>query len=193
MPITAPGTTFDDVIFSDAITAIEGLAARKILNGYEDGTFRPDNTMTRAEFAATVVRSLGLTPAAVGVFTDIPPGEWYAGYVGTAYTYGIVTGRTATTFDPGGTITRQEAAVMVARAAKLCGMHTEMGTGAVRDMLAQFVDYVQVADWARESLAFCYSVDILDQSALEIKPETAITRSEIAQMIFNMLGGANLL
>jgi hypothetical protein len=193
VPITAPGTTFDDVIFSGALTAIEGLAARKILNGYEDGTFRPDNTMTRAEFAATVVRSLGLTPAAVGVFTDIPSGEWYAGYVGTAHTYGIVTGRTATTFDPGGTITRQEAAVMVARAAKLCGMHTEMGTGAVRDMLAQFVDYVQVADWARESLAFCYSVDILDQSALEIKPETAITRSEIAQMIFNMLGSANLL
>ena len=50
VPITAPGTTFDDIIFNDAITAIEGLTARKILNGYEDGTFRPDNTMTRAEF-----------------------------------------------------------------------------------------------------------------------------------------------
>ena len=193
VPITAPGTTFDDIVFSDEITAIEGLAARKILNGYEDGTFRPDNTMTRAEFAATVVRSLGLTPAAVSVFTDVASGEWYAGYVGTAYTYGIVTGRTATTFDSDGTITRQEAAVMVARAAKLCGMNTEMGTAAVRDMLAQFVDYVQVADWAREALAFCYSADILDQSALSIKPTAAITRSEIAQMIFNMLGSANLL
>ncbi len=193
VPITAPGTTFDDIVFSDEITAIEGLAARKILNGYEDGTFQPDNTMTRSEFAATVVRSLGLTPAAVGVFTDVALGEWYAGYVGTAYTYGIVTGRTPTTFDPGGTITRQEAAVMVARAAKLCGMDTEMDTAAIRDMLAQFVDYVQVADWARESLAFCYSADILDQSALTIKPTAAITRSEIAQMIFNMLGSANLL
>ena len=193
VPITAPGTTFDDIVFSDEITAIEGLAARKILNGYEDGTFRPDNTMTRSEFAATVVRSLGLTPAAVGAFTDVASGEWYAGYVGTAYTYGIVTGRTPTTFDPGGTITRQEAAVMVARAAKLCGMDTEMDTAAIRDMLAQFVDYVQVADWARESLAFCYSADILDQSALTIKPTAAITRSEIAQMIFNMLGSANLL
>ena len=193
VPITAPGTTFDDIVFSDEITAIEGLAARKILNGYEDGTFRPDNTMTRSEFAATVVRSLGLTPVAVSVFTDVASAEWYAGYVGTAYTYGIVTGRTATTFDSDGTITRQEAAVMVARAAKLCGMNTEMGTAAVRDMLAQFVDYVQVADWARESLAFCYSADILDQSALSIKPTAAITRSEIAQMIFNMLGSANLL
>ncbi len=193
VPITAPGTTFDDIVFSDEITAIEGLAARKILNGYEDGTFRPDNTMTRAEFAATVVRSLGLTPAAVSVFTDVASAEWYAGYVGTAYTYGIVTGRTPTTFDPGGTITRQEAAVMVARAAKLCGMDTEMDTAAIRDMLAQFVDYVQVADWARESLTFCYSADILDQSALTIKPTAAITRSEIAQMIFNMLGSANLL
>ena len=83
------------------------------------------------------------------MFEDVASVEWYAGYVGTAYTYGIVTGQTATTFDPGGTITRQEAAVMVARAAKLCGMDTEMDTAAIRDMLAQFVDYVQVADWAR--------------------------------------------
>ncbi len=193
VPITAPGTTFDDIVYSDSITAIEALAARGILNGYEDGTFRPDNTMTRAEFCSTVVRSLGLTPAAVGVFTDVAPGEWYAGCVGTAYTYGIVTGRTETTFDPGGTITRQEAAVMAARAAKLCGMETEMDTAAIRDMLSQFVDYVQAADWAREALAFCYASDILDQSALEIKPETAITRCEIAQMIFNMLTSANLL
>ncbi len=193
VPITAPGTTFDDIIYSDYITAIEALAARGILNGYDDKTFRPENTMTRAEFAATVVRSLGLTPAAVSVFSDVAYGEWYAGYVGTAYTYGIVTGRTETTFDPGGTITRQEAAVMVARAAKLCGMDTEMDTAAIRDMLSQFVDYIQVADWAREAMAFCYSADILDQSALDIKPEAAITRCEIAQMIFNMLGSANLL
>jgi hypothetical protein len=193
VPMTAPGTTFDDVVFSDNIAAIEGLAVRGILNGYEDGTFRPDNTMTRAEFAATVVRALGLTPAAADVFSDVPPAEWYAPYVGAAYTYGIVTGRTETTFDPGGTITRQEAAVTVARAAELCGMETEMDTAAIRDMLSQFVDYVRVAGWAREALAFCYVSDILDPSALEIRPETAITRCEVAQMLFNMLGSANLL
>ena len=105
---------------------------------------------------------------------------------------GIVTGRTADTFDPAGTITRQEAAVMVARAAKLCGMDTGLSTAAVRDMLAQFGDYVTVESWAQSSLAFCYQEGILDQSDLNIEPTKEILRGEIAQMLFNMLTKANL-
>ncbi len=193
VPIKYPGISFDDVAFSNNVAAIEALAARGILNGYEDDTFRPSRTMTRAEFAATVVRALGLTPSAVAVFDDVDLDDWHAKYVGTAYTYSIIKGVGNDIFDPDGTISRQEAAVMVTRAAKLCGMDTEMGTMAVRDMLAQFTDYIHVADWAQTSMAFCYREKILDPSALEIEPETAILRGEIAQMIFNMLTKANLL
>ena len=82
---------------------------------------------------------------------------------------------------------------MVARAAKLCGMDTAMDTAAVRDVLAQFTDYVQADDWARETLAFCYQSGILDDEALEIQPKTAVKRGEIAQMLFHMLGKADLL
>lgn len=82
---------------------------------------------------------------------------------------------------------------MVTRAAKLCGMNTQMDVGAIRDVLAQFTDYVTTAQWAREGLAFCYSERILDASALEIQAETAIRRCEIAQMLFRLLGSANLL
>ena len=193
VPITAPGTTFLDVVYSDAITAIEALASRGILTGKGDGTFAPDGSMTRAEFAAAAVRALGLTPKANEVFSDVSPDQWYAPYAGAANTYGIVTGKTATTFDPTGTITRQEAAVMVARAAKLCGLNTAVSASAIRDILAQFEDYVTVADWAMEAMAFCYDRGILDQSALEIQPTVAITRGEVARMLFNMLGKANLL
>ena len=90
-------------------------------------------------------------------------------------------------------VTEPQAAVMVARAAKLCGMDTALDTGAIRDILAQFTDYVTTSEWAREGLAFCYQEDILDQSALEIRPTAAIKRCEIAQMLFNLLGSANLL
>ena len=82
---------------------------------------------------------------------------------------------------------------MVARAAKLCGMDTEMSALAVRDVLAQFVDYVTAADWARAGLAFCYQEGILDDSALEIQPKAAIKRCEIAQMLYHLLGSAQLL
>ncbi|MBR3996514.1 MAG: hypothetical protein IKI97_14715, partial [Clostridia bacterium] len=84
-------------------------------------------------------------------------------------------------------------AVMVTRAAKLCGMDTEMGTLAVRDSLAQFFDYVKAADWSQSSLAFCYSEKILDDSVMDVKPKEAVTRAEIASMLFNMLSLAKLL
>lgn len=193
VPVTAAGTSFTDVKSHANKTAIEALAARQIINGMGDGTFAPNNNMTRAQFATIVVKALGLTPKANNNFTDVKAADWFASYVGTANTYGIVNGMGDGTFNPGGTITRQEAATMVARAAKLCGMDTEYSTVAARDVLAQFGDYTKCADWARVPLAFCYDQGILDSSALNIQPAVAIKRCEIAQMLYNMLEKANLL
>lgn len=195
-PITLPGRTFDDITGVHAHKnqpAIEALASRGIINGKTENRFEPEVTMTRAEFATIVVQSLGLKPIANDKFTDVLSSDWYAPYVGTAGSYGIVNGTSETTFNPNGTISRQEAAAMVARAAKLCGMETETEVGMIRDVLAQFGDYVKTAEWSREALAFCYNKNILDQSDLEIRPNDNILRSEIAQMLFNMLGSANLL
>jgi hypothetical protein len=173
--------------------AIEALAARGIIDGMGDGLFHPEASMTRAQFAAIVVRALGLTPAASEAFTDVPSTAWYAPYVGTASTYGLINGVGEGRFNPDGTITKQEAAVMVARAAKLCGMDTALDTAAVRDVLAQFTDYVTTPEWAREGLAFCYQEGILDDSAMEIQGKTEILRCEIAQMLYNLLSSAKLL
>ena len=82
---------------------------------------------------------------------------------------------------------------MVARAAKLCGMATEMNDAAVRNMLSQFGDYMSAAEWAKGGLAFCYKENILDQSALNIQPLVPVRRSEIAQMLYNLLNRAELL
>lgn len=82
---------------------------------------------------------------------------------------------------------------MVARAAQLCGMDTELETYEILNALAQFGDYVTVGEWAREGLAFCYGEDILDQSDLNVEPNRAILRCEIAQMLYNMLAKAKLL
>ncbi|MDI9495935.1 MAG: S-layer homology domain-containing protein [Bacillota bacterium] len=195
-PINAPGRTFEDIMGVHAHKnqpAIEALASRGIINGKSENTFEPEATMTRAEFATIIVQGLGLKPMANDKFTDVDAGSWYAQYIGTANIYGIVNGNTETTFNPNGTITKQEAATMITRAAKLCGMNTEVDKGAVRDILAQFIDYVITDDWARESMAFCYQQNIIDQSELEIQPHALIRRCEIAQMLFNMLGLANLL
>lgn len=192
-PVILPGKTFPDIAGHPNQAAIEALAARGIINGMTDTTFAPDETMTRAQFATIVVRGLGLPEQTTQVFDDVKAGDWFAPYVGSAYAYGIVKGKSATRFDPNGTITRQEAAVMVARAAKLCGLDTELDAAAVRDTLAQFTDYVTAGDWARQELAFCYRQGILDDSALTIQPLVPILRCEIAQMLYNLLGSAQLL
>ena len=191
--ITNPGTTFSDISAHKNRPAIEALASRGIVTGKTATAFEPDAGMTRAQFTAIVVRALGLTPKAVTKFTDIKSTDWCAGYVGTAYTYGIIKGTTETAFTPNGTIIRQQAAAMVARAAKLCGMDTEYTTAAARDVLSQFSDYVKCSAFAVPGLAFCYDKGILDNSALTIQPQKEILRCEVAQMIYNLLSEANLL
>lgn len=191
--VTAPGTTFSDIKNHANKAAIEELASRGIINGMGKGTFAPNKTMTRAEFAAIVTRALGLAAKDTKAFTDVPSSKWYAGYIGTANSSGIVNGVGSGKFNPDGTITRQEAAAMVARAAKLCGLDPSMDEAATKDMLAQFGDYRSVASWAKEPMAFCYSVNILDQSDLNIEPTKAILRCEIAQMLYNMLSAAELI
>lgn len=193
VPVFQPGTTFDDVSSHPNQAAIEALADRGIINGMGDGTFLPDATMTRAQFAAIVTRALGLVPGKTDVFSDVSAGQWYAGYVGTAHGYGVVNGVGNGKFAPQNEISRQEAATMIARAARLCGLDTAMTSTEIRNVLSQFGDYVTVASWAQESMAFCYREGILDESVFDIEPKEPVLRCEIAQMLYNLLKQANLL
>jgi len=193
MSITSPGKTFADIVGHKDKTAIESLASRGIINGKTENSFEPESTMTRAEFATIIARGLGLPQKSNVIFKDVTTNDWFYNYVGTAYSYGIIKGVSENEFNPNGAITREEAAVMVTRAAKLCGMDTEMDTLAVRDSLAQFFDYVKASSWAQSSLAFCYNEKILDDSVMDIEPKESVTRAEIASMLYNMLLSANLL
>jgi hypothetical protein len=192
VPAAAP-KTFADISGHSSKAEIEALAARGIINGKDSTSFEPDATMTRAEFAAIVTRALGLSDMASGAFADVPAGAWYAGSVGSAHHYGIVNGVSASEFLPSGTITRQEAAVMAARAAKLAGLDTGLDATSIRDALAQFGDYTATADWAREPLAFCYGSGIMDSSEFYIRPGDAIKRCEIAEILYRTLEAAALL
>ena len=193
MSIVHPGKTFDDIKGHANQTAIEELSERNIINGKTENSFEPQSTMTRAEFATITVRGLGLSVKGNPIFGDVTENDWFYDYVNTAYNYGIINGVSDTEFAPNGTITREEAAVMVARAAKLCGMNTEIGVFDARDILAGFTDYVKASDWAVSSLAFCYENEIISDDVMEIKPKEAVTRAEIAQMLYIMLSISQLI
>ncbi len=192
MPIKYVGKTFDDIKGHKNRAAIEALAERGIINGMTERTFQPDKTMTRAEFATIITRGLGFTPNYKGIFKDIEKNKWYASYIDTAYAYGIVKGLSATVFAPENTITREEALVMIARAAKLCGMNTDLTAQEVKDMLAQFEDYRTCSSWAQDSIAFCYKENILSQDEIQIQPKVKIKRCEIAEILYQMLSRAKL-
>ncbi|MCL1805956.1 MAG: S-layer homology domain-containing protein [Clostridiales bacterium] len=191
--IVSPGKTFADTQNHRNQKAVEALAARGLIGGRSDNAFAPDETMTRAEFAAIVARVLGLPGKTASPFADVSSGAWYASSVATAFYYELVSGVSTTAFAPDNTISRQEAAAMVARAARLCGMDTAMDEATIRDTLAQFGDYRTAADWAQSSLAYCYYTGLLDDDALDIEPAKAITRGEIAEMLYRLLGEANLI
>ncbi len=179
--------TFSDIDGNKYKDAILEMASLGFINGMGDNKFAPSDTMTRAQFATIVTKSLKLDPGEETTFKDVPVGKWYTGYIATACKFGIVSGRSADVFDPEGLITRQEAAVMVANAAKTCAMNTALDETAVRNTLAQFGDYMTIAGWAKTQMAFCYANDIYDQSDLDTNPTVKITRGEIAQMLYNML------
>lgn len=191
--VTVPDKTFSDISSHKNQKAIEALAAREIVNGKVGDKFMPDDTMTRAEFSTIIVKALGLVPKKNDKFSDVASGSWYAPYVGTAYSYGITNGTPEGKFNPGGTITRQEAVVMVARAAELAGMNMAIDAMTAKDVLSQFTDYITVSDWAKSSMALFYKEGILSQDDMEILPKAAIKRGEIAQMLCDMLKKAELL
>ncbi len=104
--------------------AIVGMADRGIIGGYTNGNFGPDDLVTRQQFAKMIVKTMDLTVTGSEVcpFTDVADqmgtDPFYPSkYVAVCAANGITTGKTATTFDPTGNITRQQVMTMIVRAA----------------------------------------------------------------------------
>lgn len=99
------------------VYGITAARADGVADGYPDGTFRPYNSVTRAQFAKMAVEGLGLAKAtpAVPTFDDVSPSDYFYPYIEGARAAGITNGVTSTLFDPQATITRQQANSMLGR------------------------------------------------------------------------------
>ncbi|WP_427337859.1 S-layer homology domain-containing protein [Caloranaerobacter sp. DY30410] len=112
-PSDVEGTKYED--------AVTRLAALGVLNGYPDGTFKPNNSITRAEFTAAVIRALNLKAAADAAkgatqFTDVPADYWASGYINIASKLGYVNGMGDGTFAPNAPVTYEQAVTLIMRA-----------------------------------------------------------------------------
>jgi hypothetical protein len=142
------------------------------ISGYEDGTIRPDATLTRAEFAALINRVFLLTEKADKLaFVDLTDKHWAYEDIAVAYKAGYLKGTTGNKVLPNGNTSRQEAAVMLANLLKL-----ELSQDGDLSMLSDSTD---IASWARGAVAALAGKDILvDAKGEAFRPKASITRAE---------------
>lgn len=176
---TGGSTKFSDVasdaVYAGAVGVLNGLG---VINGYEDGTFQPQQNVTRAEFTAMLMRtlnfgSLGSTSAANLPFTDIDDNDsdinWSIPNINTAYAQGIINGYEDNTFRPRDNVAYEEAIKMI-----VCTLgYSDIDSSG--------------NPWYSQYIAQATKLGVLDQASSLGRAETPATRACIAQMLYDAL------
>ncbi len=141
--VTNPAIQFTDISKHWAESTIKSFVNSKYINGYNDGTFRPDNLITRAEFVKILNKYFGLTNKSGKVFSDTSS-HWAKEEIDIAVTNGIVNGFPDGTFKPEAPITREQASVMISNYKQISDKDL--------DKLNTYKDSSEVSDWAQASV-----------------------------------------
>ena len=177
-----PGN-FRDVSGHWAETFIERLVDRGSISGFPDGTFRPQNSLTRAEYAALIANSFDL-PRKVGAGTwlkDVPSNSWAVSAIQKAAAMGFISGFPDGTFRPQNNLTRIQAIVSLVSGLGLVGGNP--------NLLLSYSDRAAIPSYATNALATATQrglvVNYPQTSRLE--PMRDITRAEVAALIYQAL------
>ncbi|PLT44038.1 S8 family serine peptidase [Paenibacillus sp. FSL W8-1187] len=181
------GAAFTDIAGSWAQSRIQSLSDKLLLNGTAAGAFTPKASVTRAEFAAMLTRGLGLTTTSKAPFTDLASGAWYTDAVSAAYAAGLINGYADGTFRPNGIISRQELAVMLAKAADLAGAKSDSGK------FTTYSDAGKFGAFAKDSIAAVTASGLMEGSAGAFDPLGSTTREAAATVLHKLLSGAKLI
>lgn len=161
---------------------IEKMAEKKILNGYEDGSFKPNNSITREEFSKIVSLAFGIYSAEAECgFDDVSKGDWSYKYIASLSENNIVTGSGNGSFDKTGNITRQDMAVILDRIAQLKGINAAAEENA-------FSDKSDISEYACESVLKMAKLGIMTgRGDGRFEPTATATRAETAKVIYALL------
>lgn len=155
--------------------SVQSLVARGIINGYDDGTFKPEGNITRGEFAKMIIYALGLsdlaaTPVTETGFPDVAPEHWAASVIKIAHDMGIINGFDDGTFKPDENVTYDQALKMT-----ICAKYDRLGEIALKNG-GYPSGYRKVAN------SYGFIKGITDGVY-----ESAAMRGTIAKLIYNML------
>ena len=182
--------TFTDTEDSQFAREIDILATYHILKGFGDGTFRPGETISRAQFCAMAASALGLPASAgkPGRFSDVPDSAWYAGAVNAMANMGFVSG-SGGTFRPGQAITYQEMTSILSRVAAWVSMdgYNLDGLLLTPEEVEKYSDF---APWAQ---APARNLDELNALAGDLAPTDPGTREIAAAMLCRLMERTHLI
>lgn len=187
-PTALVSETFFDVRGHWGQAYIEALASRKIFAGFEDGSFRPNDPVTRVQFATIIKNAFAPTPQRVGFqFVDVSSNFWGNEAIEIAYQGGFISGYPDGSFRPNEPITRLEA---IAGLAKGLGV----AAGDLR-VLSVYADVNQIPDWASAAVAGATQRGLVVSypSGDRLNPNLKATRAEVAAFIYQALVNAGKL
>ncbi|MGO4540048.1 RCC1 domain-containing protein [Paenibacillus sp. 2TAB19] len=188
--------SFSDVVSHWAESAINDMASRLIVSGVNNDSFNPNGAVSRAEFAAIMIRALGLPANGAGSsFTDVASSDWFAGTASIAQQYGIIEGEPDGNFRPNAPITRQEAAVIVSRAWQLArtGRETAWNDANSGPRSESFRDEEQIASWAKKSVDLTVQLGLFKGTYGSFLPSSNLTRAEAAAVVQRLLQQSGLI
>ncbi|WP_218154819.1 S-layer homology domain-containing protein [Paenibacillus sp. UNC496MF] len=164
---------------------IQALANRTVVNGFPDGTFKPGNSVTRAEFAAMLVKALGIAAPAVSgtpAFKDVPANAWYAASVKAAVGAGIIAGYEDGSYRPSQTISHQEAIAMLVKALRYAG-YAASASGS------QSPGSAGVPAWAKPYYDEAMQAGLIGRAndPFQFKTNAAATRKDCALLLYRVV------
>ena len=155
---------------------VNRMAQDNILNGVGNGKFEPERTITRAEFLKVLIESLHIKADGDIKFSDVTESDWFYSYISTAYNSGITQGIDEVRFAPFDNITRQDIALMVARAMNLTTEADKVP-----------FDFETVSEYAQSAVKALFAEGILngDQNG-NFNPHSPATRAEVAKIMYSI-------
>lgn len=174
-------TKFKDTKGHWAEKEITDLSNQGIVNGFQDGTFRPDSVITRVEFVSLVNKLFRFSATGSVNFTDVQAKDWFASQVGIAAQAGYIQGDTEGAFHPKQPLNRSETAVILSR---LVPFVTKSDT----DPLSGFGDRSSVPSYSRD--AFGGAIDSGYMTGFKdgtLRPNKTLTRAEAAVLLDRVL------
>ncbi|MBV8887421.1 MAG: S-layer homology domain-containing protein [Chroococcidiopsidaceae cyanobacterium CP_BM_RX_35] len=179
--------TFFDISSNWASPFIQALAARNIISGYPDGSFRPARVVNRADFAAMLQKAFPgqrQVQSSTGSFVDVPANYWAGSAIRNAYTAGFMTGYPGGSFHPTKYITKAQAIVALAK-----GLGLSFAGSPTTVLSKSYKDAKAIPRYAASGIAAATQAHIVVNypNVRVLAPNQVISRGEAAALIYQAL------